>query len=61
MPIVAGECRHRGREEEGLRQCVACLEHEFENVRIKVVPTDGQGPALWLKPSEVYLTGFKTQ
>lgn len=60
MPIVAGECRHRGREDgEELHQCVTCLESErgnFNDVRIKVVPSDGQGPALWLKPSEVYLT-----
>ena len=39
--------------------CLWCLQHQFDHVRIKVVPTDGVGPALYLKPREVYMLGYK--
>lgn len=54
-------CRHRQDGYDNHVNCDKCrrdLDLDDE-VRVKVVPTDGVGPAMWLKPSEVYLLGYK--
>ena len=55
--VVVGEgnCGHF-RDQAADGECMCWLEDMFsKDVRIKVSPVDGSGPALWLAPSEVYL------